>query len=74
MAQLEANTPDNECVIKGNISKGEKVYFMPFHRLYANVKIDPACEIAFNREPRPGAALVALTFRNYGTNPGVQPY
>lgn len=41
-AQLEANAPDNECVIKGNISKGEKVYFMPFHTLYANVKIDPA--------------------------------
>jgi hypothetical protein len=41
-AQLEANAPANECVIKGNISKGEKVYFMPFHTLYANVKIDPA--------------------------------
>jgi len=39
-AQLADNAPKGECVIKGNISKGEKIFFLPFHVLYKNVKVD----------------------------------
>lgn len=28
------------CIIKGNISKGKKIFFLPFHSLYANVKVE----------------------------------
>jgi endonuclease YncB( thermonuclease family) len=39
-AQIAGSAPKGECVIKGNISGGKKIYFMPFHTLYKNVKVD----------------------------------
>lgn len=40
-AQLAANdVGSNGCVIKGNIGKKGKVYYMPFHAAYRRVKID----------------------------------
>jgi len=38
--QLAAFAPDGPCIIKGNISKGQKIYFLPFHQLYANVRVN----------------------------------
>jgi endonuclease YncB( thermonuclease family) len=39
-AQIEALQPTGNCIIKGNISKGQKVYYLPFHLMYAKVKVD----------------------------------
>lgn len=41
-AQIAALQPTGNCVIKGNISKGQKIYYMPFHLMYAKVKVDEA--------------------------------
>jgi endonuclease YncB( thermonuclease family) len=39
--QLTANDPIvGQCVIKGNIGKKGKVYYLPFHAAYSRVKID----------------------------------
>jgi endonuclease YncB( thermonuclease family) len=39
-AQQEALAPTGTCVIKGNISHGRKTYYMPFHMMYARLKVD----------------------------------
>jgi endonuclease YncB( thermonuclease family) len=39
--QLTANNPMvGQCVIKGNIGKRGRIYYMPFHSSYSRVKID----------------------------------
>jgi endonuclease YncB( thermonuclease family) len=39
-AQIAALAPKGDCVIKGNISKGQRTYYLPFHLMYARVKVD----------------------------------
>jgi hypothetical protein len=39
-AQIAANAPTGDCVIKGNISHGQKIYYMPFHNAYRSVKVN----------------------------------
>lgn len=41
-AQLAAYAPLGRCIIKGNISRGQNIYFLPFHVLYDHVRIEEA--------------------------------
>lgn len=41
-SQIAALAPKGECVIKGNISHGFRVYYLPFHSIYSRVKVDEA--------------------------------
>ena len=41
-AKLATFAPQGQCVIKGNIGKGGKVYYLPFSGGYERVKIDKA--------------------------------
>jgi endonuclease YncB( thermonuclease family) len=39
-SQIVEHAPPGQCVIKGNVSRDRKIYFMPFHQLYGKVRID----------------------------------